>query len=1003
MSTNDMNSITARTLYRIKRRLGMLLGDSKQTQPPEIKLSAQSLPTTEDAPDARIFVPSEYGSGVFGKWIVDKNGLPAYQYEMNQYENDDARYPVSLGAFRRDHWHQVGNDRITGLASNDGVVQVFIGDQGFMYLNHFSHGQLVSLLGTIWDVFVILVKAIPRGLRGLFFPSQEPTLIERLRAALSAPGAYRRDDLKHAYAGGFGYLEIGGEVCATAYKYQPELRNQSERIFGMGYFQTSCTFQGIKVDRTVYAPAGDVPAMITDVKLTNITPDAISLSYYEYWDVNVQQLSEQLLRTGEFGAAGDSKRRQLNREFTPCIMWDEQAKALRFHLQPPEGVPATTLASGVNWSPSDIFLADLSGTPDGKHIDKNAFFGEGGAESPDAIGNMNNLTEDIPHTIMPYCMVLRRDIQIPAGETKRLRFAYGTVDCDDRFDCDPSPLFGAEQASMPEEWKELFQHKFHLDHATSEPLHDLTVSWRERLAYFSVADSSYLQREMAWHTYYLLSSTLKNQFFGIRVVPQGSAYLYLHGIDGVPRDFSLYVLTLSYLSPKLAKELLCFVMNMTYGDSGQIAYSYTGNGWLSGAIIHEAPSDLDLFFLLAIIEYIAVTGDNDFLFESVPFYHGHNQPRDQRVINHIRIAYRHLMHKVGIGEHDLIRVRDGDWSDDVVIRNIFPFVPSVSPRKTVEEGESVLNSQMALYILPRLVNFLQHQPSEEAQNLGTHIQQDLDQTNAISRLTQGIRNMWVETHYARAILRTWRGNKYILHAQQIDLEAQVWAFIADYDPTIREKLFDTIYNTLDEPSLIGATLHNGAIWSAISQLLTWGYTRHYPDKAWNSFLKQTLATRAEVYGHRWSNIWSGPDGVNGATMLDPGGTYQSPPATPMMDFPIMNNNLHAMNLLALTRVCGIEPHESGEGLCIKPQIPETYKLDLPLLKLHVSPDHITGEYRAHNTGQSVLFIQLANPSETLQICVANQSSTQSRDSEGYIRLELPSYTAGDTIPFEVFV
>ena len=35
---------------------------------------------------------------------------------------------------------------------------------------------------------------------------------------------------------------------------------------------------------------------------------------------------------------------------------------------------------------------------------------------------------------MPYCMVLRRDVRIMPGDTTRLRFAYGTVEADDRPD-----------------------------------------------------------------------------------------------------------------------------------------------------------------------------------------------------------------------------------------------------------------------------------------------------------------------------------------------------------------------------------------------------------------------------------------------------------------------------------------------------------------------------------------------------------------------------------------
>ncbi|MAU13370.1 MAG: hypothetical protein CL607_26360 [Anaerolineaceae bacterium] len=998
MSASDVNSTLARMRYRAQRAADAVRQRVTSPAPPPQPADAQAAPSERTPPEARAFQASAHGSGAFGEWIVDEQGLPAYRYDMNQFEDDRAKYPVSTGAFRRDHWHQIGNDRVTGLASNDGTVQLVIADQGYMFLNHFSHGQLASWLGTAWEVIVILLLAIPRGLRNLIFPSKEPSFMERLLAALNAPTAHKRDDLQHAYAGGFGYVQVGDEVWSTAYRYHPDLREQSERVFGMGYYRTCCTHNGIRTERVVYAPPGDVSAVLTDVYLTNQSDEAVTLNYYDYWDVNIQQLQEQLLRTGQFGAAGDVKRRHLNRQFTPDIVYDENAKALRFHLHPPAGAPAPIIPDGVNWKPDDIFLADLSGTPDGKYTDKAAFFGQGGAENPDGIHRADDSDlHPIPSTIMPYCMVLRRKVTIPAGETRQLRFGYGTIQSNLPFWIGPSHRANSRM-TMPQAWVEGFQQRFHLGNAPGA-FKDLCDHWKQRVSYFSLADMPYLQREIAWHAYYMLSSTMTSTYFDSRVVPQGSAYLFIHGIDGAPRDFALYIMALCFIDPKLAREMLGFIMRMTSGDSGQIAYSYTGNGRLSGTIIHEHPSDLDLFFLMALTEYIAVTGDSDFLLEDVPFYNAYNQPGDQRVLSHVRVAYNHLLHIVGIGDNDLIRVSDGDWSDDVVVRNVFPSKLNISPRNTIAHGESVLNSQMAVYILPRLANLLMQQDHADVQALGEEMKEELEPI--LAQLTEGINRMWMGTHYARAILRTWRNNTYVLDAKDINLESQVWALITNLDPDVLPGLIDSIYKNLDEPSPIGAMLSNGTVWPAVSQILTWGYTLHDPEKAWRSFLKQTFSTRAEVYGHRWSNIWSGPDGVNGPTLADPGGTYQSPPATPMMDFPVMNNNQHAMTLLALLRVCGIEAHESGAGIRIRPQTPTHYELDVPLIKLDVSPERISGIYRAQNDGRCDLFVRLAADSESVEVSIDDTTTTQLCDDEGYVRLTLPPFTAGDEIRFVV--
>ena len=92
----------------------------------------------------------------------------------------------------------------------------------------------------------------------------------------------------------------------------------------------------------------------------------------------------------------------------------------------------------------------------------------------------------------------------------------------------------------------------------------------------------------------------------------------------------------------LARDVLRTIMKLTRPESGQIAYSYTGNGLLTGALIHNEPSDLDLFFLLAMTEYLAVTGDEDFLHENVSFYPADPQPEDQTVLHHMQVAFDHL-------------------------------------------------------------------------------------------------------------------------------------------------------------------------------------------------------------------------------------------------------------------------------------------------------------------------------------------------------------------------
>ena len=42
-----------------------------------------------DKPD--VFLPCSTGSGIFGRWIVDADGLPAYEYGLDENADERAR------------------------------------------------------------------------------------------------------------------------------------------------------------------------------------------------------------------------------------------------------------------------------------------------------------------------------------------------------------------------------------------------------------------------------------------------------------------------------------------------------------------------------------------------------------------------------------------------------------------------------------------------------------------------------------------------------------------------------------------------------------------------------------------------------------------------------------------------------------------------------------------------------------------------------------------------
>jgi hypothetical protein len=789
--------------------------------------------------------------------------------------------------------------------------------------------------------------------------------------------------VRYAFGGGFGYVDDGSEVWATAFRYRPS-QATTRRVFGIGYFEHETTYRSIRVIRRVYAPFGDDPTLIADVQIENLGAETVNLRHYEYWDVNVHQLQLEWLRSGSFAPTSDTTRREVNRLFAKRVEWDESAAVLRFRQDVSQMAAAQARPpeqpSDVDWHPSDIFLADLTGSPDAIYLNKRAFFGLGGARLPDAARERragDPLDVNVPDDPMPYCLIMRSDMALQPGERRTLRYAYGAARPDDALT-----------------FLETLRQQ-------GDGFQQTLAAWKDHLTYFYTGEDPVLQREMAWHAYYLLSATVYVDFYKAHIVPQGSAYLYLHGADGAPRDQALFALPASYLNPSLARDMLRLIMQVTDADSGQISYAFAGHGFLSdGLSIHSKPSDLDLFFLLALCEYLSVTGDYDFLDEAVPFYPPLASPEGITVLDHVRKAVWHLLEVTGTGEHGLIKVGTGDWSDSIVLETSMRDGPGpfgVTYNNSKQNGESVPNTQMALYVLPLLAAILKDRDPE----LVGMIYDTPNQPDRIERLRQAVQSQWNEKGwYNRAVLRN-----VLNHAIVIDhfsLEAQPWALISGVADSAAKtgELVEKIDQFLDRPSPIGGTLVTGGmVWPAVSQLLTWGYARaNRGQLAWRSLNRNTFAMHAHTYPSIWINTWSGPDGINGLTSDLPGGTWSSP-ITPMTDFPVMNANQDAMALLGLLRVCGVEPAPEGDGLIIHPRVPrESFILDMPLLRLEVSPARISVQYRAIVSGSRTLYIH--HEMSAVIVSVDGQELSGIEQSEGQVAVPI-RFEKGQEVHVEV--
>jgi hypothetical protein len=428
-------------------------------------------------------------------------------------------------------------------------------------------------------------------------------------------------------------------------------------------------------------------------------------------------------------------------------------------------------------------------------------------------------------------------------------------------------------------------------------------SW-SRLAAVSVPDAPPVEREATWHVAQLVTAQQHDDYFGHRYVAQGSAYGFIHGLQGAPRDYALFAVPLAYVDPVAARDQLQVMMRMAR-PSGSTYYAHTGRGQCTSGGLHAAPTDLPLFFLWALTDYVWTTGDHAFLDQPIPFWPAGGDAATPR--ERIAIAVRYLEERVGLGRHGLLRVGSGDWSD--------PISAMVGDRKAFHDhGESGFNSAFAAYALPRAAQLIEHDHPAEAARARD--------------LAEALRAAMAEAWSGSWFLRGWDGAGGPIGDEHLFLDGQVWALIAGIGTDAqRRELVRAIAERNDDPSPIGATIldrpHevrlgmlapgwdcNGGVWATINALLAWGYAIHDPARAWRNLQEQSLAAHADAYPDIWYGIWSGPDAYNAHFGSRAGETFVQP-ATPMREFPVMNANAHAGPLLALLRVLGLETDASG--------------------------------------------------------------------------------------------
>ena len=858
-----------------------------------------------------------YGSGHFGEWIEDEFGLPAYRYTCNQLDDPKAITPV-LRAWRSptDHSHQVGNDRLVGVASNYGYIQVRQDEGSPKYLNDY-------------------------------------------------------DPQAHQYAGGIGYLTDGQRSLNTFFTGNTE---NFERVFGVGYLRKMVRDDVYTVDQMIFAPFGDDPLLISQVTITNRSTAPRDVGWIEYWGCQPYQFSYRsyaeaslqgdaskavhlrrdfgqrfehyFLRVGNNDGLVETKK-FLGRTESEEALWTAYQNRLIeqnfFRGAVKEPVPE---ASMEDLNPPPSFLVSLDAPADGLATDGAAFFGAGGVQNPAGLNTQLNNQIDTMGTAS--ALLLERDVYLQPGQSVTLYFTYGYL---------PE---GFELTTLLD--------KYHQN--PSDLLGKSSAQWRADGVRLIVEGEPWVERELIWHNYYLRGNTTYDSFFQEHVLSQGHVYQYLMGFQGAARDPLQHAMPFLFSQPEFVAETIRYTLKEIQPD-GELPWAIVGSGMVMPAPYR--PSDQQMWLLWLASEYVLATRDKSLLDEIIPTYpiYGNNAGK-VTVRDGLKSCFRQLVDDTGTGQHGLLRLSNGDWNDSAVLGH----APPEKEDEVRLVAESVLNAAMSIYVLDIYATMLDttddHELAVEARAFAAG-QREAVRLQWAGRWFRrawftpeigwlGDDQMWLEPQPWAII-----GGAATLDQQQ--------ELLSSMDELVRKP---SAIGAMLHSKGVAAMRHspgiltNGGVWPSINGTLIWALALIDGDMAWDEWKKNSLAQHAEAYPDVWYGIWSGPDAYNSALSRYPGQTQFDERIVNKnadmkinwrqmnwTDFPVMNMHPHAWPLYSAAKLIGAE--FTRDGMTLYPTLPlETYRFESPLVGLIKSESGYEGWYKPVVGGDWKINLRLPN-------------------------------------------
>ena len=853
-----------------------------------------SRPDLEACADADPSDPSAlalclYGSGHAGRWSVDDDGLPAYDFEIEQRCDPVGTAWSPRPQPLRDPIHLIGNGRgLVAMAHASGGVEIYSQDRGHAWINHVD----------AW-----------RDPRDAGYPPQ--------------------------LGGGFSYLVVDGEVRSTRFEDLPvgEALERQTRRFGVGYFETVTRWDDLVVRRRVFAPEADARALVAEVTVENTTGAPLDVGLVEFWDPNLHEIVVELATSDLAGEALhvtegiDRRRRRLMDQFEHHIAWSATDRAIRVDTEAtalPAGVTDRLSPSEQDWFPQPVVLAALDDgvSPDAVWLLADDLWTGTDRAPPAALvdGTVAAREETVGGEGQPVALAMRVPLSIPAGGSITRRFAFGYV-----------PGGGDHAAALSE-----------LRAAPDALFTASRDAWRSRMiwaAFEGLEHAGAVQRELAWSSYYAIANATFDEYNGVRLAGQGGSYKYIHGLDGAIGDLALFADALLFVDPALSRDTLVYAMGFQAFSrhpqgAGRYPYATTGVGSFSDVGIYNQRSDAYWLIPTSVARYVAATRDAAFLDREVPFY-PHQEGERGSVLDHVTAGLDYATGPLlGFGARGLVAMGTNDYADGIL---------QLSPETTTPMGSSsTFNALFIAQGFPLAASVI-----EGADPVLAARMTDLATTQTALLESEA----WTGSFYRRGFADN--GNPlapdYLFVEPQVlpILAGLVDDARRDALLDLVEASFETPLGAMTTIS-VGAggpgsgpdAPQVGGVWPVASAWVTDAWSRRDPARGWSSFERNTLFTHAALYPDLWYGIWSGPDSYNGPDHAR-AGEADAHIATALTDYPVLNAHVHLGPIRALFGILGIEPTQTE--LVVRPRIPAArWSVRFPRLWLSYAPDRASG-------------------------------------------------------------